>query len=349
MPFIFSLACFEAKRLKKKTELRRLKHLRARPDESFLKSFRVDKDTFKIILQKLQPHLKTTRLPQSIQFAAVLRFLATGSFQLCVAKDHHINIGRSTFGKVLHKYIPLMESVLCAENISLQMTEPQIQQSRENFYRKYQLPRIVACIDGTHIRLLKPVQNESVFFNRKGFFSLNAMLICNHNMEILAVDATHPGSYHDSFIWKNSQAKNYLSRSINDNFILADSGYALERFVLTPYRNAELGTFQHKFNMKHAAARNIVERTIGVLKSRFRCLQHGLNYEPKFACKIVNVCCALHNICRQRNTPSEEYVEHNESLENDNAENEYEDHHDGVSLRDEIGVSLRDEIARIIR
>lgn len=97
-------------------------------------------------------------------------------------------------------------------------------------------------------------------------------------MEILSIDATHPRACHDSFIWNNSRTSNL--------FVLADSGYALEPFVLTPYRSPQNESNQHIFNLMHAAARNIVERTIGLLKSRFRCL-HGIHL------KIQNLCAEL--------------------------------------------------------
>lgn len=69
--------------------------------------------------------------------------------------------------------------------------------------------------------------------------------------------------------------------------------------MLTPYRNPEPGSAECMFNGKHSQGRNIVERTIGVLKNRFRCLlgARALHYEPKKATQIINVCAALHNIC----------------------------------------------------
>ena len=68
---------------------------------------------------------------------------------------------------------------------------------------------------------------------------------------------------------------------------------------MTPYRSAEEGSAEALYNTKHAKARNIVERTIGVLKNRFRCLlgARQLHFKPEKAIKIVNICVALHNIC----------------------------------------------------
>lgn len=48
-----------------------------------------------------------------------------------------------------------------------------------------------------------------------------------------------------------------------------DSGYPLEPFLITPYRNAAENSPEARFNYVHSQARSIVERCIGVMKSIF--------------------------------------------------------------------------------
>ena len=44
-------------------------------------------------------------------------------------------------------------------------------------------PRVLLVIDGTHIRIQSPGGNQAEWFrNRKGFFSINAMVACEHKM-----------------------------------------------------------------------------------------------------------------------------------------------------------------------
>ncbi|XP_065356149.1 putative nuclease HARBI1 [Calliphora vicina] len=255
-------------------------------------------------------------VPPIIQLSTTLRFLATGAFQgvivqhLIIAKDVDISLGRSTVSTFMWRVINAAENIICPQWIKIEMTTDEKLNSKAYFFQKCQIPGVVGCIDGTHAKLNKPCGDESHFFNRKGTFSVNAMIICDYNMKVRAVDARRPGSCHDSFIWKLSRARdfflhNYLNGDTN-SLLLGDSGYGLELFLLSPYKDVVAGTAEHKFNNKHASGRNIVERTIGVLKSRFRCLMGTLLYTPQKVVQIINVCCALHNICREYNVECDE-------------------------------------------
>jgi len=57
---------------------------------------------------------------------------------------------------------------------------------------------------------------------------------------------------------------------------------------------------EQAYNLAHAKSRNIIERSFGVLKSRFRCLDKSggtLLYTPEKACKIFVAAAVLHNFC----------------------------------------------------
>lgn len=75
---------------------------------------------------------------------------------------------------------------------------------------------------------------------------------------------------------------------------------------MTPVPNAEEGTPEGYYNKMHATARNTVERAIGRLKGRFRCLlvHRVLHYHPDKVAKVVIACCVLHNICNRAGLPA---------------------------------------------
>lgn len=55
---------------------------------------------------------------------------------------------------------------------------------------------------------------------------------------------------------------------------------------------------EEQYNRSHRSTRCVVERTFGVLKSRFRCLHESggsLQYGPRKSVKIVAACMLLHN------------------------------------------------------
>lgn len=45
------------------------------------------------------------------------------------------------------------------------------------FQMKFRLPGVIGCIDCTHVAIVKPSHEEHLFFNRKGYHSLNVQMV----------------------------------------------------------------------------------------------------------------------------------------------------------------------------
>ncbi|KAH6920836.1 hypothetical protein HPB50_028175 [Hyalomma asiaticum] len=108
------------------------------------------------------------------------------------------------------------------------------------------------------------------------------------------------GSCHDSWVWQRNPLRARLAAQLRPGeCLLGDSAYPLEPWLLTPVLgDPDDSTREGQYNREHRSMRNVVERCIGVLKSKFRCLQHfrTMLYSPERAARIIYACAALHNI-----------------------------------------------------
>uniref|UniRef100_A0A1B0DMD8 Uncharacterized protein n=1 Tax=Phlebotomus papatasi TaxID=29031 RepID=A0A1B0DMD8_PHLPP len=154
-----------------------------------------------------------------------------------------------------------------------------------------------------------------MFLNRKGYHSLNVMVMCDHLARIMAINGRYGGAAHDSFVWSHSAIRRRLEMEYRNGDVCSlllgrDSGYPLEPWLLTPYRCAAEGTPEAYFNSVHSSARSCNERCLGQLKGRFRILllERKSRYSPEKLLKIVNVCSALHNVCKFYNVEDVEPV-----------------------------------------
>ena len=124
--------------------------------------------------------VNSSSLTPEFKLAAVLRFLAEGGYQNGVGQDCFVGMAQPMVSVVLSEVLDILEEVLCPKWISLQMTQAEKSEARLYFYSKSKIPGIVMCVDGMHIKIAKPKDNPHLFYNRKGFYSLNVMVISNN-------------------------------------------------------------------------------------------------------------------------------------------------------------------------
>ncbi|XP_054745868.1 putative nuclease HARBI1 [Anastrepha obliqua] len=229
--------------------------------------------------------MNTLEMPQSlkqiavtpvVKLSACLRFFAEGGYHTGVGKDHDVGLAQSSFCKALADVLFIFEQYLCPRWIQFPETAEEKSKIAIAFYIKHKIPSVVGCVDGTHVEIIALSENSHLYYNRKGYYSLNVMLECDHELKIHYVDASHPGASHDSLIWNVGELRSHFETQFSNHqrifWLLGDAGYPLEPWLITPYN--------------------------GVLKNRWRCILGGreLHYAPEKAAQIVNVTCCLHNI-----------------------------------------------------
>lgn len=74
-------------------------------------------------------------------------------------------------------------------------------------------------------------------------------------------------------------------------------GYPLLPFLMNIIQGENLIAEEKLYNQLVSTARSLVERTIGLLKIRFRCIlgERTLRYAPTKASQIIITCATLHN------------------------------------------------------
>ncbi|RVE44544.1 hypothetical protein evm_010810 [Chilo suppressalis] len=178
-------------------------------------------------------------------------------------------------------------------------------------YIRFDKPQILATEQRFIPRMIREAIEIKKYpnFNREdGYHARNVQLITDADLNILHVDPTFGGATHDSFIFNYSIIKDHLHMLTNNGeevVLLGDSGYAQRAYLMTPISDVEDSSPEALYNSLHATARNSVERAIGLLKGRFRCLlvHRILDYHPDVVAKIVIACCVLHNICNRAGMP----------------------------------------------
>lgn len=91
---------------------------------------------------------------------------------------------------------------------------------------------------------------------------------------------------------------------------IGDRGYPLTPWLMTPLANPQTPQ-ELAYNEAHAATRAAVERTNGVLKARWLCLDSKggtLLYAPEKVCRIILACCVLHNVALKHGLPLPEVL-----------------------------------------
>ena len=271
--------------------------------------FRFERQNLYTIIGRLHPYLTHTTgshgaLTTIQQVLITLRFYATGSMQLTLGSWLHID--QSTVSRTVWN---VTKTILAA--YPNPFTIPATAEA--DFLHNFNVPNCLGLIDCTHVRILRPNRDDFPleYINRKKFFSLNVQIVCDSWGRVTNLLVQWPGSVHDSRIFKNSALYNDLSSGALPGYLIADSGYALAPFCLTPYLNP-VGAPQKNYNVVHKHPRSLVERTIGQAKNRFYCMGSILRIKLARVPSVIVACFVLHNEAKRLYDPPIPYTKEEE-------------------------------------
>ena len=316
------------------------------PSEEFREAFRMNKETFLFILNRIQMHQifknnsRHQQQPVWLQLLVALERLGFDGTSSSVGKISR-NLGISK-GTVILYTTRVIEAILSIQNEFIKWPDRRRRKiTSEYFEENHQLKGCVGIVDGTFINLCeKPQVDPETYWSRKQRYSMNVQIICNERREIIYYQVGYPGSCNDSYCFRNCDVfkspERYFS---NGEYLLADGGYVLNIRTLIPCRNPQESE-KLEFNRKISSARIIVEHVMGILKGRWGSLR-GLRVkikekeDTKKANNWIICCLILHNIVTGFNDGwVDEFVD-----ESDMSENEEIDEN-GIEFRERIRESL---------
>jgi nuclease HARBI1 len=229
------------------------------------------------------------------QILTFLRFVGTNSFYHGIRDVNGPSI--QTVGRVIQR---VGNAIFEMRNQFIKWPQNPETLARD-FYEIAGIPSVVGAIDGCHILVSPPKEDEISFVNRHHTHSINVLCIAGPQRQIHYVNVNHGGRSHDSRVLQNSSVWQKFEVEGQLPFpgavLLGDSGYPLRQWLITPF-SAPADQAQQRFNFAHSKTRCIVEQTFGLLKNRFSCLKSGLRVKDMtLAGRLIIACIVLHNLC----------------------------------------------------
>ena len=157
-------------------------------DEDWIENFRVTRETFLFICNKLREKLQPeeivienlkSREPVSVEkkVAMTLYFLSS-----CIeyrVVGNAFGVAKSTVCKHIHDVIYAINEILLPEYIQMPNLDECLEIS-DYFENKSGISMIIAAVDGSHVPILPPRDGYRDFVNRKGWPSLVLQAVVDH-------------------------------------------------------------------------------------------------------------------------------------------------------------------------
>nr|CAI5832463.1 unnamed protein product [Callosobruchus analis] len=232
------------------------------------------------------------REPFTTYFANRNAFLATGLAFRQLAFTFRIS--KSAVARIVIEVCLAIWKTLKEKHMKFP-TEEDFKSIAKGFENKGKFPHCIGCIDGKHIRLKKPKNSGSMYFNYKHFFPIVLMAVCDSDCRFRIIDVGAYGKDSDGGVLSSSKFYQEIKNGRYEAFALTD-------FLLRPYPQRQLPGHESRniFNQHLFSTRVTIERSFGIAAGRFRILLKSIETNIDNAITIVKTICLLHNILIDR-------------------------------------------------
>ena len=253
----------------------------------FQNAFGVDVEMFRYLCERVGPLIERQDtnwrpcITVEERMEVTLLYLTTGSFYKIALLGYVVSV--PSVSKIVAETCLAIIEVFHDEVMLTPSTEQDWRDISQRFQERWNMPHALGAIDGKHIRIRKPANSGSAYFNYKKFFSIILFAMVDANLEFRYVEIGEPGRSSDGTIFNESN----LLQGLNDNklnipkdevlegdsvttpyFILSDAAFALRTWMQKPYPGSHLQRDERIYNYRLSRARLVVECAFGILASR---------------------------------------------------------------------------------
>ena len=338
--------------------------LRRGHDQNIPNLFRLSKDMFEDLVDWFLQHVKKCGRSNNRRSAAQKVFIFL--YIVCQGASFRTVCDRfqcssSTVSHIFHEVLDAM-LVLHKEIVKSPSNEIPARIGEDPKMQPFK--DCVGALDGTHVPIAVPTQHPNPWRNRKGWISQNVLGVVDFDMNFLYVLPGWEGSAHDSRVFDYAVTNGFAPPL--GKYYLGDAGYSYRHiYLLTPYQKVRYHLNEHYkasqkpqnkeeiYNFRHSQLRNVVERTFGVLKRRFRILDKArLGFDIDTQVDIIFAVTTLHNFINRYHNPFEEAEDNPEtdergeqSTEQNGPQNLILGKREAVERRDKIAQALMSQYA----
>lgn len=179
---------------------------------------------------------------------------------------YEYRVGQSTAAKIIEDTISVMLKRLVPKYLSMPKSPEEWSEIIRGFKSTWQFPNCIGALDGKHCHIYPPRNSGSLYYNYKEGFSVVLLALVDAEYKFIGIDVGANGRCSDAGIWETSPLRKVFvekkaklpdlqalpeSNHVTPYVILADSGFALEDFVMRPYPEKNMTPKQRIFNYRY--------------------------------------------------------------------------------------------------
>lgn len=283
---------------------------------------RISAEAFLMILEQVGPRIAKANtnyresLSPGLKLACTLRYLASGDSYHSLG--YAFNVGFNTISNFVPEVCAALYECFEEEAFPEMHHADKWREIAQRFQDKWNMPHCMGALDGKHVRIKKPPNTGTLYFNYKRYFSVPMLALVDADYNFLWIELGGQGHMSDAQIFLQSDLffgleNNRIDRPppcpLTDDpadtenvpfFIVADDAFALKDYCIKPYSRRHMTPRERVFNYRVSRARRVVENAFGILAMRFRFLLRALETKLANSLLCIRASVVLHNIINRR-------------------------------------------------